>query len=143
MCTDPAPHDMDLASFDLCSELPGGPAVGGERHLPDVARPFHAFHPGAGPERPTRCKILDKPDVRSTKPLSFDKAQRLPVLIESRKSRGTRHLPERVEESGTAVEDGSLAGRDLLHGLLFPGLPFPGLPFPGLPSVGPEPCLLG
>ncbi len=129
MCTDPAPHDVPLAGLDLASELPGGPAVWGERHLHDVARPLYAFHPETGPERSACFQILDEPSNRCTKSLLLGRAKGPPVLVESRKPLVGRHLPERVKEGVAVVEDGSLAGGDLLAGL----------PFPGLPRVGPEP----
>lgn len=129
VCTDPTPHDVHLAGTDLGSELPGGPAVGGERHLHDVARPLHAFHAEAEPERPARLQILDEPGNRGTKSLLLGRAKGSPVLVESRKALVGRQLPERVKEGVAVVEDFSLAGGDLLAGLSFSGLP----------RVGPEP----
>ena len=129
MGSDPAPHYVRLAGFDLVSELPGGPAVRGERHLHDVARPLHAVDSETGPERSGGLQILDEPGNRCTKALLLGRTKGPPVLVESRKPLVGRHLPERVKESVTVVEDGSLAGGDLLAGL----------PFPGLPRVGPEP----
>jgi len=122
-----------MASLDVGSELPGGPAVRRERHLHDVVRPLHASHPETGPERTTRFEILDEPGNRNTKPLLLDRVERPPVLVESRKPLIGRHLPEGVEEGVAAVVHGSFAGGDLLAGLLFPSLP----------RVGPEPGLLG
>jgi hypothetical protein len=94
MCADPAPDDVHLTDLDLGSEFPGSPPVRGECHLHDVAGSLHAFHPETGPERTTRFQILDEPGNRSTKPLLLGRAERSPVLVESRKSLVGRHLTE-------------------------------------------------
>jgi len=67
--TDPAPYDVHLAGLHAGSELPGGPAVRGERHLHDLACALNGLYPETGPERPSRFQILDEPSHRCTKPL--------------------------------------------------------------------------
>ncbi len=129
MGADSAPDDMRLASLNLSTELPGSPTVGGKRHLQDVGGPLHALHAEAGSEPTTRFQVLDEPGDRGTKTLLLDRAERSPVLIESRKPLVSRHLSERVKKRVACVEDGSFAGGDLLAGLTFPRLP----------RAGPEP----
>jgi hypothetical protein len=94
MCADPAPDGVHLTDLDVGSELPGGPPVRGKRHLHDVAGLLHAFPPETGPELMTRFQIFDKPGNRSTKRLLLGRAERSPVLVESRKPLVGRHLTE-------------------------------------------------
>ncbi len=69
MGSDPAPHHVGLTGLDLWSELPGGPPVGREGDLHDVACDLNALYPKAPTEAPARLQVLDEAGNDSTEPL--------------------------------------------------------------------------